>query len=100
MIGCGVQAVAGEVAFLDAHLTLGAGLASAAQRLDLHAELARGFQHGEARGNITLPAGRLEDHAEMGRSRNRRSVQSVSRPGEIYGANRCAIVSAGMERVK
>jgi hypothetical protein len=63
----GLDAMPNECPLLDAHLALGAGLAAAADRFDLHAQLARGLQQTGAGWNQALPAGWLKDDPMLGR---------------------------------
>ena len=63
VVGGRGDAVLGKVALLDRDLALAAGLAAAADGLDLDAQRAGGVKQVRARGHLALAAGGLKDDA-------------------------------------
>ena len=70
MIGAGMNGVLGEIALGDVDLTAAADAAPAADRIEIDAERARGFEQAHAFGEVAAFAGRREDDA-MGQEFNR-----------------------------
>ena len=70
MIGAGMNGVLGEIALCDVDLTAPTNAASAAHRIEIDAERARGFEQTRAVGELAPLAGGCEDDA-MGQEVNR-----------------------------